>query len=185
MKALVDLFPVVIFFVTYKVYGFYVATAALIAATCVQVGYNWFKHRRLEKMHLVVLILVILFGGATLYLKDPLFVKWKTSIVEWLFALAFLGSQFIGSKPFIQRMMGAVIIAPREIWIRLNIAWVLFFTAMGFVNLYVAYNYEEDTWVNFKLFGMTGMTVVFVLIQAFFLARYVQTDDEKTADGDL
>ena len=154
-------------------YDIYVATAVAIAAAFVQtVGY-WFKHRRFEKMHLVTFGLLAFFGGLTLILKDPVFIKWKPTVINWLFAVVFTGSIWIGKKPMIERMMSHAIQVDQPIWNRLNWAWVLFFISMGAINLYVAFNYDEATWVNFKLFGMMGLTFVFVIGQALYLSRYM------------
>jgi len=180
MKFLSDLFPVILFFIAYKMYDFYVATAVIIVATIVQVAYNWFRHHKVEKMHLVTLLLVLLFGGLTLYLQDPLFLKWKPTVVNWLFALVFFGSHFIGNKPLVERMMGKSVALPVPVWSRLNIAWTLFFVAMGAINLYVAFSFSEDTCVNFKLFGMMGMTILFIILQAFYLAKYISEVEQKT-----
>ena len=174
MKFLFDFFPILLFFVAYKTFDIYVATATAIVATFVQVGWVWFRQRRIEKMHVITLGIIVLFGGATLILKDPVFIMWKPTIAYWLFAAVFLGSQLIGDKVLIERMMGHAIQTTRSIWVRLNLAWAVFFIAMGFVNLYVAFNYAEDTWVNFKLFGLLGLTVLFVIAQGVVLARYVE-----------
>ncbi|AKH19822.1 septation protein A [Sedimenticola thiotaurini] len=180
MKFLSDLFPVILFFIAYKMYDFYVATAVIIVATIVQVGYNWFRYRKVEKMHLVTLLLVLLFGGLTLYLQDPLFLKWKPTVVNWLFAIVFFGSHFIGNRTLVERMMGKSVALPVPVWSRLNMAWTLFFVAMGAINLYVAFSFSEDTWVNFKLFGMMGMTILFIILQAFYLAKYISEVEQKT-----
>ncbi|MCW8903658.1 MULTISPECIES: septation protein A [Sedimenticola] len=180
MKFLSDLFPVILFFIAYKMYDFYVATAVIIVATIAQVGFNWFRHHKVEKMHLVTLLLVLLFGGLTLYLQDPLFLKWKPTVVNWLFAIVFLGSQFIGNKPLVERMMSKSVALPPPVWSRLNLAWTLFFVAMGVVNLYVAFNFSEAAWVNFKLFGMMGMTILFIILQAFYLAKFITEPEQKT-----
>ncbi len=180
MKFLSDLFPVILFFIAYKMYDFYVATAVIIVATLVQVGYNWFRNHKVEKMHLITLILVLLFGGLTLYLKDPIFLKWKPTVVNWLFAIVFFGSHFIGNRPLVERMMRNNVSLPQPVWSRLNIAWTLFFIAMGAANLYVAFNFSEDTWVNFKLFGMMGMTILFIVFQAFYLAKFITESEQKT-----
>lgn len=174
MKFLFDFFPILLFFVAYKVFDIYTATAVAIAASFIQVGWFWLKHRRVEKMMIITLLMVTVLGGATLILQDETFIKWKPSVVNWAFGLAFLGSQFIGKKPIIQRMMEASVELPQKIWGRLNAAWSLFFISMGFLNLYIAYNFDTDTWVNFKMFGMIGLTFVFIIGQGFFLSRYME-----------
>ena len=183
MKLLYDFFPIMLFFVAYKLYGIYVATATAIVATIAQVGIFWWRHRRVEKMHVITLAIIVLFGGATLVLQDPVFIKWKPTIAYWMFAVVFLGSQFVGDRCIIERMMGHALQTSQSVWTRLNLAWVLFFVAMGFVNLYVAYNYSEDTWVNFKLFGLMGLTLVFVVGQGLVLARYMQDGEQSPKEG--
>ncbi len=181
MKFLFDFFPILLFFIAYKIYDIYVATAVIIISSVVQVGWFWLKYRRVEKMHLITLILVIFLGGATLLLHDPLFIYWKPTIVNWIFAIAFLASQFIGQKNLLQRMLdGQITVTSEKVWRHLNLAWVGFFIAMGAINLYVAFNFEENTWVNFKLFGMMGLTLVFVIGQSFYLAQYIIHDESDT-----
>ena len=183
MKLLFDFFPVALFFVTFKLHddpkqGILVATAVIIAASCVQVAISWFYLRRVEKMHLVTLVLVVVMGGVTLILQDEIYLKWKPTVVNWLFGLVFLGSQFIGSKNLVKRMMESKVQLAEPIWTRLNISWSLFFVLMGGLNLYVVYNFDTDTWVNFKLFGLMGLTLVFVVAQGFYLMRHVEHDDD-------
>ena len=218
MKLLIDFFPVILFFVAYKVSGIYVATGVAIAASAVQVVWSWLRHRRIENVHLVTLALLIVFGGMTIALRDPIFIMWKPTIVNWLFAVAFLGSQLIGGKSLVERMMSQAMEVPPPIWSRLNLMWVLFFLFAGLANLYVVYSYSgfyeaqqalitasgqgeidlsqcttsfsgkllaqcldtqtrEETWVNFKLFGMMGLTIIFVIAQAFYLARHIRNQD--------
>lgn len=181
MKFLFDFFPILLFFIAFKLYDIYVATAVAMLASFLQVGFSWRKHHRLETMHLVTLILIVVLGGATLLLHDETFIKWKPTVVDWAFALAFLASQFIGKKNLIQRMMEEHITLTSEIyWTRLNIAWIIFFVSLGFLNLYVAFNFDTNTWVNFKLFGMMGLTLLFVIAQSFYLAQYmVSSEDDK------
>jgi intracellular septation protein len=179
MKFLFDLFPILLFFVAYKMYDIYVATAVAIGAAFVQTGLFWLKHRKFEKMHVITLLILVVFGGLTLILRDPVFIKWKPTVVNWLFGATFLGSQFIGERPLVERMMGHAITVPGPVWRRLNWAWILFFLAMGLINIYVAYSFSEETWVNFKLFGMMGLTLVFVFAQAFYLGRYMETDEAE------
>lgn len=179
MKFLFDFFPIVLFFIAYKADGIYTATAVAIAASFLQVALYWLKHRRFENNHLITLALLVVFGGLTLFLQDETFIKWKPSVINWLFGIVFLGSQFIGKKTIVQRMMGATITLPETVWPRLNLAWAVFFIALGFANLYVMSVYDTDTWVNFKLFGMMGLTIVFLIGQGFYLARYLQDEPQS------
>lgn len=179
MKFLFDFFPVLLFFIAYKTSDIYVATVVAILAGVAQVGYTWLKNRRIENTHMITLALLVVMGGATLYLQDETFIKWKPTVVNWLFALAFLGSQFVGKKPIIERMLGATVTLPSQVWLRLNWSWVAFFSAMGAANLYVVYTFDTDTWVNFKLFGMLALTFGFVLIQGFFIARHIKPETEE------
>ena len=117
-------------------------------------------------------------GGLTLYLQDEQFIKWKPTVINWLFGLAFLGSQFVGEKPFVERMMSGNLELPSFVWKRLNLSWATFFILLGSVNLFVIYHYDTETWVNFKLFGMLGLTVTFVFLQAIFLSRYIPETEE-------
>ncbi|MCL4315691.1 MAG: septation protein A [Gammaproteobacteria bacterium] len=174
MKFLFDFFPIILFFAAYKAYGIYIATGVAIAASFIQVGLFWHKHRRFENMQLISLGLIAVFGGVTLLLHDEIFIKWKPTVLNWLLAAAFLGSQFIGGKNFVQRMMGAAIVLPVVIWRRLNLAWVIFFAMLGAANLYVVYHFDTDTWVDFKLFGMLGLTFAFVIAQSLYIARYAK-----------
>ena len=179
MKFLADFFPILLFFVAYKMYDIYVATAVIMVASITQVSYAWFKHKHVEKIHWITLVLVVLFGGLTLILQDEMFIKWKPTIINWLFAIAFLGSQYIGKKSFIERMLGASIELAKADWIKLNISWVAFFVALGFINLYVVYNYDTDAWVNFKMFGMMGITLLFMIVQGIYLNRLMKPIEDK------
>jgi intracellular septation protein len=181
MKFLFDLLPVLLFFAAYKLYDIWVATVVAIAAAVVQVGLTWVRHRRVEKMHLVTLALIVVLGGATLAFHDETFIKWKPTLVNWLFAVVFLGSQFIGERNLVERMMSHAVSVPRVIWSRLNLAWVTFFTVLGVVNLYVAFTFDTDTWVDFKLYGLMGLTLTFVVAQSFYLARHMQAGAKEDA----
>jgi intracellular septation protein len=224
MKLLVDFFPILLFFAAYKLEGIYVATGVAIAASAVLVGWSWVRRRRVETMHVVTLGLLVLFGGLTIALHDPIFVMWKPTIVNWLFAAVFLGSQWIGKRSLIERMMGKAVDIPAPVWTRLNLMWVAFFAITGLVNLFVVYigsgffgaqqalisasglhdvdltacstltgvdlvslcnqaQSSEEIWVNFKLFGMMGMTIVFVIAQSFYLARHMK-DQPRTLEAD-
>lgn len=179
MKPLLEFFPIVLFFVAYKMYDIYVATGVVIAATVVQVLSYWFFYRKVETMQWITLGLILIMGGATLYLQDEQFIKWKLTIIEWLFGGAFLASQFIGQKTFIERMMGANLELPHRIWKRLNLSWALFFIGVGFLNLYVMNNYSTDDWVSFKTFGVPGLMVVFIAAQMLFLYKFVPASETK------
>ena len=180
MKMLIDFLPIVIFFIVYKLTDdLILATAVLIPATMLQMAYTWFTTKKVEKMQLVTLVLVVVLGGLTVALQDGQFIKWKPTIVNWLFSLAFLGSQFIGQKPIVQRLMGKSVELPSQVWRKLNVAWVVFFAAMGGINLYVAFNYSESTWVDFKLFGMLGLTFVFIIAQGLYMSGFMPKDMEK------
>ncbi len=137
------------------------------------------KLGELQKMQLVTLALVVLLGGATVLFHDKTFIQWKPTVVNWLFGLAFLGSQYIGSKPIVQRLMESNLELPDFVWRKLNIAWVIFFILMGGLNLAVAYSLSEEAWVNFKLFGMLGLTLIFILVQGLYMSRHIQSDSRE------
>lgn len=179
MKLLFDFFPILLFFIVYKFFGIYIATAVAMLASLGQVAFYRLKFQRYEKMHVISLALIMVLGGATLFFHNPWFIKWKPTGIYWLSALVFLGSSFIGTKPIIQKMMESNVELSTKIWHRLNYAWILFFIVMGALNLYVAYNYDTDAWVNFKLFGGVGFTLLFVLIQAFYLTKHMDESGIK------
>jgi intracellular septation protein len=130
-------------------------------------------------MQLVTLALVVFLGGATILFQDKTFIQWKPTVVNWLFGAAFLGSHFIGQKTIVQRLMDSNISLPGPVWRNLNIAWIIFFVAMGIINLLVAYSLSEEAWVNFKLFGMLGLTLVFILIQGLYMSKHIQADTNE------
>lgn len=173
MKLLFDFFPLVLFFMGYKFFGLYAATGIAMAASLIQVVFYRVKHQHYEKMHLFSLVIIFILGGATLFFHNPWFIKWKPTGIYWVTALVFLGSTVLTNKPLIQKMMEKNIDLPPKIWNRLNIAWAIFFLLMGGANLYVAYTFDTDTWVNFKLFGGAGLTLTFVFLQAFYLTRHM------------
>ena len=179
MKFLFDFLPILFFFLAYKFFDIYVATAVAIASTVAQVAVIWFNTRNVATMQLVTLAIIIVFGGLTLYLQDEMFIKWKPTVVNWLFAAAFLATHFFGRQTAIERMMGSALTLPEKIWRRLNLGWVVFFLSLGCANLYVMSHFDSNTWVNFKLFGMLGLTVVFIILQSLFLSRYMQEPSNK------
>ncbi|MBT8428860.1 MAG: septation protein A [Gammaproteobacteria bacterium] len=182
MKMLADLFPVILFFIAYQLFDIYVATQVAIAAAALQVAYHKFRYGQVANTQWLTLGLLVVFGGLTLALRDPTFIKWKPTVVNWLFAGAFLLSQLFMRRSLLRRMMDHAVALPDAVWLRLNTAWVLFFFSMGVVNLFVAYNYSEQTWVNFKLFGFLGLTLAFMLAQGFYLARHMEPQTPTTED---
>jgi intracellular septation protein len=182
MKMMFDFLPVLLFFIVYKMYDIYVATAVLIIACFIQTIAHRLIKGEFEKSHVITLVLVALFGGLTLILHDEVFIKWKPTVINLLFAGVFIGSQFIGKKTIIERMMGGNLTLPPGVWVRLNIAWALFFVFLGGLNLYVAFSFDTDTWVNFKLFGLMGLTFLFIIAQSFYLMPHLK--EQETTDND-
>jgi intracellular septation protein len=183
MKFLFDLFPVILFFATFKIYGIYTATAIAIAATFIQIGWVWFRHRRVENMLWVSLVVIVIFGGATLIFQNETFIKWKPTVLYWLFAAVLGGAAAGFRKNLIRSMMEKQMSLPEIIWGRLLLSWIAFFAVMGVVNLYVAYTFSTDTWVNFKLFGGMGLMLVFVVLQALMLGKHIQPNETGSASN--
>jgi intracellular septation protein len=173
MKLLFDLFPVLIFFVAFKLFGIFAATAAAIGASFAQIGWLLLRRRKIDTMLWVSLGVITIFGGATLLFGNPTFIKWKPTVLYWLFASILAIGALVFRKNLVRSVMEKQVSLPDEVWTRLLASWIGFFAAMGALNLYVAYNYSLDAWVNFKLFGGTGLMLVFVLLQALMLARHV------------
>jgi intracellular septation protein len=182
MKFLFDFFPVILFFVAFKVSDIYVATAVAIAATFVQVGWLKLRGKRVEPMLWASLAIIAVFGGATLLLQDETFIKWKPTVLYWLFGAVLAGAAAF-RRNLIRVMLSEQMHLPAPIWARLNWAWIGFFGFMGALNLYVAYNYSTDNWVNFKLFGGMGLMLLFVAAQAMVLSRYIEEKDERRGEN--
>lgn len=177
MNPILEFFPIVLFFIAYKFYDIYVATGVVIVATILQVAISWFRTRKVSTMQLITLGLILVMGGATIVLQNEQFIKWKLSIVEWLFGLVFLGSQFIGKKPVIERMLSANLTLPNNIWRRLNLLWAGFFLAVGFINVYVMYHYNTDDWVTFKTFVVPGLMIVFLIGQVAMIYKHLPNEE--------
>jgi intracellular septation protein len=182
MQLLFDFFPVIAFFVAYKLTDIYIATGVIIVAVVIQTSVQWIRHRKVSSMALISGALVLVFGGLTLAIHDKAFIQWKVSIVNWLFAAAFLASLFFGERTLIERMLGENVQLERSSWRKLNVAWALFFLTVGAVNLYVAYRFSENVWVNFKLFGVLGLTLVFALLQGFWLASKMPQNSNQSSN---
>jgi len=180
MKLLIDFFPIILFFAAYKVWGIYAATAVAIVATALQILYLRFKHGKVEPMQWISLAVIVLFGGATLLAHDENFIKWKPTVLYWLMGAALLIGSLLFNKNFIKTLMGAQLQLPAHVWAKLNWAWVAFFVLMGILNLWVAFSFDTDTWVNFKLFGGLGIMVLFVIGQALYLGRYLKETEANS-----
>lgn len=203
MKFLFDLFPVILFFGVFKwgeghadaaqglvsqyLSGFMsggavvasqapilLATAVAIVASLAQIGYLLARRKKVDGMLWVSLAIIVLFGGATIYFRDDTFIKWKPTILYWCFGVALLISELVIKKNLIRVMMEKQVTLPEPVWGKLNLAWVVFFSLMGVLNLYVAFNYTIDTWVNFKMFGTMGLMFAFIIAQSLFLSKYMK-----------
>ncbi|PPC74822.1 septation protein A [Pokkaliibacter plantistimulans] len=178
MKVLLDFLPVAIFFVVYKLTGdILTATAVLIPATLLQMLYAWWANRKIEIMQVVTLVLVVLLGGATLVFHDQTFIQWKPTVVNWLFAAAFIVIPLFTKRPLIKQLLSTQLSLPDHVWQRLNQAWIVFFLVMGAINIFVFKLYSLDIWVDFKLFGMMGLTIVFIILQGIYLSRHMQDSE--------
>lgn len=191
MKQLIDFIPLLVFVVVYKLEprtlslfgsdvelgGPFSATLSLMLVSGLVYGLVYLYSRRLEKSQLVTLVAVMAFGGLTLAFHNEAFLKWKAPIVNWVFAGAFLVSQFVGKKPLIQRMLDHALQLPDPVWARMNIGWVIFFVFLGAANLFVAFNFHS-IWVDFKVFGSLILTFLFVIIQFFFIFQHIRTEEK-------
>ena len=194
MKQFIDFIPLLLFFIVYKIEpriveiaghsltfgGIFSATAMLILSSVVVYGILFFKQRKLEKSQWLTLIACIVFGSLTLAFHSETFLKWKAPVVNWLFALAFAGSHFIGDKLLIKRVMGHALTLPDAVWTRLNLAWIAFFLFCGAANLFVAFTFQS-IWVDFKVFGSLGLTVLFLVGQGIYLSRHLHDSDTPTS----
>ena len=180
MQLFYEIFPVFLFFLAFKFYNIYVATMVGIVTTALQVLLTRFWIKKWDHKQLVALFVFLFFGGMTLYFHNPIFVKWKPTIVFWIFAFVILVSHLFTSKPIMQRMMEKMLqeraVIPIHVWKRLNLIWACFFILMGGINLYFAYHFSDMAWVNFKFYGITSALFLFSLFQAFYLFRYMKPD---------
>ena len=175
MKFLFDLFPVILFFIAFKFTDIFVATGVAMVATFVQILVTWFVYRKIESALWASLIIIMVFGAMTLLFHNEDFIKWKPTVLYWFFALALSGSAFFYKKNLIKALLGAKIALPEPVWQRLNLAWIGFFLFMGIANLCIAFVFglSTETWVNFKLFGGSGLMFLFVIIQGVLLSKYM------------
>ncbi len=182
MKFLFDFFPIIAFFIAFYIpedreQGIYIATYTIIIATFIQVALYWLLYKKFEKMHLITFVVVLIFGGLTIYLQNEAFIKWKPTIVNWCFAIALIASHFIGDKPLFQRMLNLAdnkLQLPDHVWRNVNMSWGIFFIFLGFVNLYVAFSFSTEFWVNFKAWGMTGLNFIFLIAIFIYMYQYLK-----------
>lgn len=183
-KFLFDLFPLILFFVAYRYADIYAATAVAITASIAQILWLRLTGKAIEGMHWINLSVIVIFGGATLWLHSDVFIKWKPTVLYWLFGGALLGARYLFGRNLVRRLLGKQIALPDPVWERLNLSWALFFVAAGAVNLYVAFSGQltESQWVNFKVFGLMGLLVAFVIAQSLWLGKHLQASDTPDQD---
>lgn len=185
MQALLELLPLLLFVAAYFLKGLYVATAALMGGMALLLALDWLRLRHIPGMHAVSAALVFVFGAATLALHDQRFIQWKPTVFFWLVSAAFLVSAWVGERPLVERLLGKALGAEMRVseptWRRLNWLWIVFYAVLGVLNLIVAFNASQRTWVNFKVFGLTLLTAAFVAAQLFWLARRAQAHPSSAA----
>ncbi len=184
MQLLVDYIPLVVFILAYFYQDIFFATGMLMVAMPVVLVLQWLMTKKINKIYAASTVLVLALGGATLVFRNPTFLYWKPTVLNWLIAIVFLGSQWIGDKTVVQRMLGNAAELSANQWVRLNQIWVVFFSIVGGINIYVAYNFSEAFWVKFKLFGMLGLTLIFVIIQSIWLTLATQKNATATEDSE-
>jgi intracellular septation protein len=184
MQLLLDYIPIVIFIVAYFYRDIFFATGVLMIAMPIVLLLQWAMTKKLNRIYAASTVLVLVLGGFTLAFKNPTFLYWKPTVLNWAFAVAFLGSQWIGEKPFVKRMLGSAAELKDDQWLKLNQIWVAFFIIVGAINIYVAYSFSEAFWVKFKLFGMLGITLVFVIIQSIWLTLVAQKNESASSDSE-
>lgn len=175
MRFLDDFFPAIIFFIIYKLYGIYWGTFSLIIASALQVVYMQIRYKKVQAIYWFSFLLILIFGGATILFRDPLFLQWKVSIINWLMGVAFLFSHFF-RRTLIELLITAKQEVPLPLMIlrKLNFIWAIFFLFLGTINIYVAYHYSMDAWVDFKVFGIFGLTILFIVFQTLYLMYLVK-----------
>ena len=182
MRLLIDFFPIAIFAIAYFITkSFTTATIILIPVTTAQFFLLWAITKKADKIHLITLLLLIVFGGTTIILDNPAYLQWKPSIVNWLFAAVLLGSHLFSQKTAIEHLLDQKITLKRSSWRTLNIMWSVFFIFSGAINLYVALYFSESFWVQFKLFGQIFITLAFLIVQSIYLYYQMQDVAEHKA----
>lgn len=180
MKQLLEFIPLVIFFIVYKMVDIYAATAALMIAMTITFIYSYYNNgKKAEKMQIITLAMILVFGSLTLILHDDAFIKWKVTLVYSVFAIALLVTQFIFKKPAIKQMLGKELELPDNIWNNLNLAWAIFFAVLGALNIYVAFYMPQEVWVNFKVFGLLAITLLFTMLSGIYLYKHLPQENNK------
>lgn len=185
MQLLLDYIPILAFIAAYFYKDIFFATGVLMVIMPLVLLVQFAITRKLNRIYAASTLLVLVLGGFTLAFRNPTFLYWKPTVLNWAFAIAFLGSQWIGDKTFVQRMLGKAADLSRQQWNKLNQMWVGFFLVVGAVNLYVAYNFSEAFWVKFKLFGMLGLTLVFVVAQSIWLTYAARGNEGTPNDSEV
>ena len=178
MKLLLDFFPIILFFAAFKLWDIWVATGVAIVATIVQIAWLRYSTGKVEPMQWLSLGVIVLFGGATLLSHNETFIKWKPTVLYWLMGGALAAGQVFFRRNLLRTLMGAQMSLPEAAWKVMNWSWIGFFAVMGVINLWVAYTFDTETWVNFKLFGGLGLMALFVIGQALYLSRYLKAEAE-------
>ena len=179
MSSLLELLLLIAFFVTYKWQGIYAATAVIMVGSVVAVAASWLMTRKVKPILLITMVLALFLGGLTLFFRDPVFLKWKFSIVEWFLGAWILASHLLGRKSFIRLAMEESLTLPEAVWSRLNLMWGGFFLFLGTLNVYVIYNFSTDEWVKFKVWGSTGLIMLFAVAQAVYLSRHMPQEEKN------
>jgi intracellular septation protein len=170
-KFLFDLFPIILFFIAFKIYDIFIATAVAIVATLLQIIFVYFKDKKVEKVLLFNGVMITFLGGLTILLQDKMFIMWKPSVLYWCFALILLFSNLFLKKNLVQMALGKQVELKNKFWNVINWYTSIFLVLLGFINLYVAYNFSEDTWVNFKLFGITGLLFIYMIFLGLYISK--------------
>ena len=190
MKQLAEFIPIALFFIAYQLNGetisagqwsftfdgIFTATAVLMAATLLQVVLTYAFTREFEKRAMWMLLAVLIFGGATLLLRNQMFIQWKPTIFNWVLAIAFGVSQFVGEKNLMERTLGSQVRLPKPIWTKLNLLWVSNFAIVGALNLVVAYRFSEATWVSYKLYSALGFTLLLTILTAILISPHLKEE---------
>ena len=193
MKQLLELLPLVLFFGAYQMDGdtltvggwshtfdgIFSATAVLMISTALTWLVSSLLEKRNDKRLMWMTLAVLLFGAATLILRDQRFIQWKPTVFNWVLASVFLGSQFVGERTVLERVLGSQLSLPRRIWRRLNVLWIGNFALVGALNLFVAYRFEEAVWVSYKLYSSIGFTLALMLLTVAIVAPHVKDDGEQ------